>query len=367
MPPIAREHPSTLAELVAIVKQAAATGRRLKVVGSLGEAAMSATDGVLIVLDNYRRLLRVDRARRRVTVEAGCRVGRLSRVLGGWGLALDDPAPIARRSVGGAVSTGSHGWGARSTGLGGAVTGLDLVLADGTLLTCSGDEEPEIFDAARVGLGALGVVSSVTLQCEPGFNLLGRTRVMRLDSLLERFGSVVDGDDHVEFSWLPSTRMAMVTTRNRTEAPAGWVRGGYIDRGYRVRPRPRRLPEPAMEYSVPRAAAGPLLEQLSVRRRVAASPIRVTVSADDSLPLSPASGRPSVFIGVNARVAPAVEALLVGVAGARPQWGTDPRRTAANLRPLYPEWDAWQAVRRRLDPAGRFTNAWTERALGPVR
>ena len=355
------------------MKLAAATGRRLKVAGgrSRRDDGMAATEGVQIVLDNYRRLLRVDRARGLVTVQAGATVGRLSRALAGWGLALDDPVAAADRSVGGAISTGSHGRGARSSGPAGWVTGLDLVLADGSRVGCSPEEEPEIFDAARVGLGALGVISSVTLRCLPGFNLRSQTRAMRLDDVLEHFDDVMDGDrnggDRTEFFWIPRTGLAVVTARSRTEDPAGRVPHGRVDRVYRVRPAPIRLPEPVTEYSVPRACAVPILEQLARRRIAIPAPVRVSVSAADSLPLSPAAGRPSVFIGVGGRAASVLEELLSDVDGARPVWGTRHRsvQTASALRSRYPQWDAWQAVRRRLDPEGRFANAWTERVLGP--
>jgi L-gulonolactone oxidase len=222
------------------------------------------------------------------------------------------------------------------------VTGLRLVTPDGSIVDCSSVEEPEIFNAARVGLGALGVISTVTLRCQPGFNV--RTEVVRpsLRQALARFDAYADGNDYFELSWLPGRDRARVVTANRTDEPAD---GHGVDRCYRWWNR-RRIWPPQIEVSVARHGAANALrrarELSAISRAALPFPIEISVSAGDDLPLSPAEGRSSVFIA--------------GVAGldGRPRWGSAHGRSAAALRALYPRWDEWQAVRDRLDPDRRF-------------
>jgi L-gulonolactone oxidase len=222
------------------------------------------------------------------------------------------------------------------------VTALRLVTPDGTVIGCSATEEPEIFNAARVGLGALGVISQVTLRCQPGFNLRSRSQVLHLDEALSRFDRDAAANQYCEMSWWPGRNRARIITANRTDEPAD---GAAVDRNYRWWHR-RRLWAPLMEYSFGREEAGPALrranELSSARRTGPLFPIEVSVTAGDDIPLSPAEGRPSVYIA--------------GVAGlgGRPQWGTPHGLNRAALRALYPRWDEWEAVRDRLDPHRRL-------------
>jgi L-gulonolactone oxidase len=262
--------------------------------------------------------------------------------LGSWGLSLENGAGDPTQALGTAVALAAHGTGAAFGGLVNQVTALRLVTPDGTVVRCSDTEEPEIFAAARAGLGALGVISTVTVRCLPGFNLRVRTEAIHRDRALADFDRLADGNDHVELSWRPGRTHARVTTANRTPDAAD---GRDVDRGYRWfnrRPTARHL----VEYSVARAEAGPALRRAAATaapaRRTVPFPIVVTVSAGDDIPLSPAQGRPSVYI-----------AGLAGLDG-RPQWGTVHGQGCEELRRRYPRIGEWEAVRDRLDPQRRF-------------
>jgi L-gulonolactone oxidase len=219
---------------------------------------------------------------------------------------------------------------------------MRLVTPDGSVVECSAVEEPEIFDAARVGLGALGVISTVTLRCLPGFNLRTTTTSLPVDEALARFDDEAARHDHFELSWLPGRNRARLVTEDRTDDPPD---GSAVDRAYRWFNR-RRIWPSKVSYSFPRRDSAAVLRRardLSAGRRFAPLfPIEVSIAAGDDIPLSPAEGRPSVFVA--------------GVAGlgGRPEWGTAHGMTAAALRPLYPRWDDWEAVRDRLDPRRQF-------------
>ncbi len=417
--PLAISHPGTEAQLLEVVDRAAARRRRLKVVGAGHSFTdIACTDGVLVRLDNYNRVLDIDRERGLVTVEAGIRLSTLNDELAARGLGMENLGDIAYQTVAGAISTGTHGTGAKLRGLAAQVAGLDLITAEGAILSCSADEEPEIFDAARVGLGAIGVLSTVTLRCVPAFSLEAVEEPMRLDHVLDHLDEYVDGNDHFEFFWVPHTGWALTKRNNRTERPVGGRtrvrefrdrvllenvafgavcragrlrptmiprlsrilpntgRSEYVDRSYRVFASPRLVHFYEMEYSVPKeevpGALRRLIEWINRSGLRISFPVEVRFVAPDEIPLSTSTGRPSGYIAVHVywgmpfeQYFRAVEAIMDPIGG-RPHWGKLHYQTAATLAPRYPQWDRWQAVRRRLDPAGMLANAYTDRILGPV-
>jgi L-gulonolactone oxidase len=417
--PAAIEHPESEDELVRIVREAAAAGQRVKVVGA-GHSftAIALTDGRLVQLDRYQRLLAADAATALVTVQAGIPLSKLNDVLHARGLAMPNLGDIAYQSIAGAISTATHGTGVKLTGLAGAVVGMRLIAGDGSIIECSAEQEPEVFHAARVGLGALGIVSTVTLQCVPAFNLRAVECPTRVDELLANLEEHVYGNDHFEFFWVPHTGWALTKWNNRTddeERPRGrWQafrddmlmsntafgalcrvgrlrpsliprlsrmipssgRVEYIERSDRVFASPRLVRFYEMEYAIPIEHAAEALNRVRdfVKRSglMISFPVEVRFTAADDIPLSTASWRPSCYIAVHVyqgtqyqQYFEAVEDIMDDYGG-RPHWGKLHFQTAETLAPRYPEWDRFQAVRARLDPEGRFTNAYLDRVLGPV-
>jgi L-gulonolactone oxidase len=417
--PAAVERPGTTLELARAIKRAGLRGQRVKVVGAGHSFTdVACTDGLQVVLDNYDRVLHVDDDLGLVTVQAGIRLARLNSFLAGRGLGLDNLGDVVYQSLAGAVSTGTHGTGVRFGGLATQVVGLELVTADGSLLSCSADEEPAVFHAARIGVGALGVISTVTLRCVPAFNLRAVEQPMRLGHVMDRFEELVADNDHFEFFWVPHTDWALTKRNNRTDEPSGarwWAatfrdrvlmenvgfgavcragrlapaliprlapllasggRAEYVDRSYRVFASPRHVRFCEMEYAVPIGQAVPvvrgvteLVERLGLR---VSFPVEVRVAAADDIPLSTATGRQTAYIAVHMYQGTPYEQYFRGVEeivdpmGGRPHWGKLHFQTASSLAPRYPQWELWQAVRRRVDPEGRFSNAYTDRVLGPV-
>ena len=150
---------------------------------------------------------------------AGTTLRALNAALAEFGLALANLGDIDAQTISGALATGTHGTGARLGGLATQIEALDLVLADGSLVTCSASAQPELFAAARVGLGALGVVSAVTLRCVPSFTLAADERPMPVEQVIEEFDALAADNDHFEFYWFPYGRQALVKRNNRV--PSG--------------------------------------------------------------------------------------------------------------------------------------------------
>jgi len=415
--PAAVHRPSGDQELAAIVKRAASEGRTVKVVGSGHSFTdIACTDGHLIDLGHHAAVLDVRPDAGTITVQAGLRLEDLNRALDDRGLAMPNLGDIAYQTVAGATSTSTHGTGVRLTGLAAQISGLRLVLADGSVLDCSADEEAEVFHCARVGLGALGIVSTVTLDVVPAFNLEVVEEPLRVDAVLADLDDHVDGNDHFEFFWVPHTGWALTKTNNRTTkplAPRGrfsewrndlflqnyafgvlcrigrrrpqWIpklakalpasgRVTYVDRSYRVFASPRLVRFYEMEYAIPRQACAEALNR--VRRFVEESdlllsfPVEVRFTAPDDIPLSTASGRESCYIAVHVFEGmehrpyfEGVERIMNDYDG-RPHWGKLHFQTAQTLATRYPQWERLTSARDRLDPDGRFTNRYLRRVLG---
>ncbi len=209
--------PTTPAEVQRVVAE---TTGPIKAVGS-GHSftPIAVAAGTQVRLDRLTGLVAVDRDRRTVTVLAGTTIAQLNRLLDAEGLALSNLGDIDAQTITGAIGTGTHGTGAGFTGLAAMVTALDLVTADGELLHLD-ETTPDDLAAARVGLGALGVVTAVTLQCEPSYLLRAVERPAGLDETLEGFDEWVAGHDHAELYWFPHTRRVLTKTNDRVPGPA---------------------------------------------------------------------------------------------------------------------------------------------------
>jgi L-gulonolactone oxidase len=376
------------------------------------------TDGHLVSMDRYQRVLSADPISGLVTVQAGIKLHRLNAALDRRGLAMRNLGDIDRQSIAGAVSTSTHGTARDLGGIATDIAGLRLVAGDGSVIDCSAEVEPELFKAARVGLGALGVISTVTLQTVPAFTLNAVEAPMNVDELLEGLDQHVADNDHFEFFWVPGTRWAIAKFNNRRGEPAvgrgrwrqfrddilfsnvafglmcriGRLRPAliprvakalpaagatrYTDVSHRVFCSPRHIRFYEMEYAIPFEAAAEAFNR--VRDYVARSglilsfPVEVRFTTGDDIPLSTASGRRSAYIAVHVyqhthyqQYFEAVEDIMDDYGG-RPHWGKLHFQTAETLAPRYPMWDEFQAARRRLDPEGRFANPYLDRVIGPA-
>lgn len=410
--------PASAEELADAVRRAAEDGLRVKTVGT-GHSftSIAATDGVLIRPGLLTGIRRIDREAMTVTVESGTPLKRLNVALAREGLSLTNMGDIMEQTVAGATSTGTHGTGRESASIAAQIRELELVTASGELLTCSEKEHPEVFAAARIGLGALGVVTAITFAVEPVFLLTAREEPMTFDRVTSDFDALHAENEHFEFYWFPHTDNCNTKRNNRSAGPAappgrisGWIEDEFLSNGvfqlacslgravppvipsiakvssralsartytdipYKVFTSPRRVRFLEMEYALPREAAVAALREL--KAMVERSPLKVsfpvevrTAPADD-IALSTASGRETAYIAVHLyRGTPhrayftAVERIMTAHGG-RPHWGKVHTRDAAYLSEAYPRFAEFTALRDRLDPDRLFANDYLRRVLG---
>lgn len=425
--PATEVFPRTAQQVVQAVERARDTGHTVKPIGaSHSFTGLGATDGIRLQLHRMRGLVSADVAAGRVTLWAGTHLWELPQILGPLGLALANMGDIDKQTITGATQTGTHGTGLGLGGLATTVVGATLVTGTGELLTVSETENAELLPAVALGLGALGVLVTVTIQCVPRY-LLHAVEAPDsfdavLDSLLERNRAA----DHFEFYWFPHTTGARTKTNTRLPidpdlGPAGsgarplgavsryvdeefmnnamlgavvgfqrWVPAAtpkinravqtvssardYIDESHRVYVTNRRVHFREMEYALPIEAVPTALRELRdliERRKFKVSfPIEVRAAAGDDLMLSTAHGRESGYIAVHRywrerddAYFREAEAVLAAHDG-RPHWGKMHTLSASDLAARYPQFDEFLAVRDRLDPDRVFANPHLNRVLG---
>ncbi|HEV7930818.1 MAG TPA: D-arabinono-1,4-lactone oxidase [Actinomadura sp.] len=414
--------PRSTEEVAAAVRSAAEDGLTVRMTGaghSFTGAAVA--EGVRLSPEGLTAVRSVDTVSGLVTVEAGMRLRELNRILAQHRRALANMGDIQEQTVAGAVQTGTHGTGRDTAGLASQVAGLELVLADGSVVTCSADRRPELFEAALVGLGALGVITAITWRTAPAFLLRAREEPMRWEEVLARVDDLDAGNEHFEFYWFPHTEGCLTKRNNRVSAPGApaasrplprlrrWVDdevlsnavfGGvtrlgrrvpgavpalngvsaralgartYSDVSYKVFTSPRRVRFKEQEYAIPRDELLPVLRELRAlfarRDWRIGFPIEVRLLPAEDAWLSMAYGRPTAFIAVHvyhrnphAEYFGAVEELMTAVGG-RPHWGKLHTRDAAYLRTVYPRFDDFLALRAELDPGRTFDNPYIKQVL----
>ncbi len=414
------EFPRSIGAVARAVVAAREQGLSVKAVGA-GHSftGIAVAPGVLLDLTDLTGLVRVDRERGRATFLAGTRLHQIPKLLAPYGLAMENLGDIDRQSISGAISTGTHGTGVRFGGLATQVVGASLIVGDGEMLQVTEHENPDLLPAVALGLGALGVLVEVTIQCVPAFQLHAVERPEPLDDVREHLHRRAEEADHFEFYWFPHTDVGLLKTNTRLPESAvrhplprvakfldeellsngvftavcalgravpaitpplsrlaAKVTGRreYTDASTAVFTQHRGVRFREMEYAVPAerlAEAFDAVRALIDERRYRVSfPIEVRIAASDDLWLSTASGRATGYIAVHRywRENPAtyfepIEELLRTFDG-RPHWGKMHTRTADDLRPAYPRFDDFTALRDRLDPDRVFRNRYLRRVLG---
>lgn len=412
--------PRSVDEVAAAVKTAAEQGKKLKAVGS-GHSftGCSVPEQVMIRLDALSSITSADQSSGRVTLGAGTRLAKLNAGLASFDLAMANLGDIDKQTISGAVSTGTHGTGAKLGGLATQIAALELVTADGSVLHCSAEENADVFDAARISVGALGVITSLTLQTVPAYLLRAQEMPLPLAEVLGNFDELADGNDHFEFYWFPHTEVALTKRNNRVAAgvgpsPVGRLRGWvddellsnrvfevtnrlavkrpglvprinrlaskalsareYVDSSYKVFCSERNVVFRESEYAVPREHVVEVVQQL--RAWIDRSgerfpfPIEVRVAAADDILLSTAYGRDTGYIAIHQyhrlehdMYFDAFEQ-IVEAFGGRPHWGKLHTLGAEQFRERYPRFDDFLAIRDRLDPQRAFTNPYTRQVFG---
>jgi len=414
--PVRIAHPASTADVQRIVREAG--GLKVKAVGaSHSFTAIAATDGVLLRLDRMNRIIAHDPATSRVRVQAGISLHDLNPQLKARGLALPNLGDVDPQSVAGAVSTGTHGTGGKLFGISAAVVAVQLVTADGEVLEI--DESHAWFGAARVTLGALGVVTEVTLQCVPAFLLHAREEPMTLPDVLDQVDALVDDNDHFEFYWFPHTEKTLTKRNNRVaegteRRPVGrfkhwlddeflsntvfeglnrvvarrraWIprvnsvaasvlsAREYVDDSFNVFVSSRTVRFRESEFAMPREALPSVLAELKAwfgaGHENISFPIEVRFTAADDVWLSTGHERDNCYVAVHQYWRSDYQAYFAAAQDiftaheGRPHWGKIHTLDASYFAERYARFGDFVDVRNELDPGRTFSNDYLDRVLG---
>jgi L-gulonolactone oxidase len=412
--------PQSESEIAAALRRARDEGQRVKVVGAGHSwSDIACSDGYLLQLDGMQRVVRVDLARQQITVQAGIRLHRLIDAMAQHGMTLPVIGSVTQQSLAGAIATGTHGSAPGLGCLSSRVVALRMVLADGSVLSASLAESPDLLHAAQVHLGALGVLSEVTLSTVPAFRLREEWSILPFADVLRDLPQIVDSAPYVKLWWLPHVESILLSRCVPTTKPsdlsqtAEWVDENIVNRwlfsgvlrapslrpasipwmnrlvaSAYFRPRQRHGPNTSVlpvpmppihdetEFALPREQAGvalaglrDLIDRLRLRVNF---PAELRFVAADSAWLSPTGGRDSACLGAyigcdmgrdRHELFAGFERLMLSLSG-RPHWGKQFSVGKAELRRVYPAFDRFALLRDRLDPERRFQNDFLRRTLG---
>ena len=422
--PAVVEEPRDAAAVVAAVQRAREDRTTVKMVGTGHSFTPIAAPGhTMLTPGGMSGILTVDRDAMTVTALAGTPLKVLNAALEGLGLSLHNMGDIAEQTLAGAISTGTHGTGGIAAGLAAQVAGLELVTGTGEVLRATAAEHPDVLDVARVGLGALGILTTVTFRVEPLFLLEAHEQPMSWDEALGSFDEMAATSHHVDMYWFPHTERMLTKRNDRLDADlsearplprwrarldddllANTVFGAacaganhvpaviprmnrvlsralsartYSDVAHRVFTARRDVVFREMEYAVPRDAGLSALRE--ARRAVEGSdwrisfPVEIRVAPAEDVPLSTAHGRDTMYLAFHTHhrsdwadhtaYFAGMEAIMRAHDG-RPHWGKLHTRTAADLAPAYPRFGDFLAMRDRLDPDRVFANDHLRTVLG---
>lgn len=401
--------PQDIAELTRLVKCAGHDGRHIRVVGS-GHSftPLVQTDDILLSLNHLQGVETVDKERGTAMVLGGTKLKYLGEALLAQGVAQENLGDIDVQSIAGAISTGTHGTGIRFGNLATQVEELTLLTAAGELLTCSAEQNPDIFKAAQISLGMLGVIVKIKLRVVPAKRLQFNTRREHLRICLDNLDDYRQNHSHFEFYWMPYTEWVQAKFLHETEEKAsssniwstmnkivlengifwllseisrlfpasaqsiskisalGLSTASEVNYSHRLYATPRAVRFQEMEYNIPiehfPAVLGEIRACIDKHQFAVHFPIECRFVHADDIWLSPAYQRTSAYIAVHMYKGMAyqeyfhhLEEIFKRFQG-RPHWGKMHTQNAESLANLYPRWQDFQRVRASLDPAELFLN-----------
>ncbi|XP_055329144.1 L-gulonolactone oxidase-like isoform X2 [Paramacrobiotus metropolitanus] len=420
--------PTNVDELKQILLHAQSKKRTVRVMGAgHSPSDIAFTNDILVSMRRMNHLISVNKELCQVTVESGMLIDELNPLLTENGLALSVLPSVSDMSIGGAVGTGTHGSGINYGTLSSYVTALDLLIADGTVLHCSREENSEVFLAAACGLGAMGIVIQLTLQCEPRFNLTQKHYGEKMSTVLANLDQHLKNSEHFKFMWYPHTDDVIVCEINRTpynkitKDKLLWERfwmillflstylieflywvstfipgiTAYINRlafhlhkgptevddvSYRIFNFDCLFQQFVTDWAIPIEKTGEavthLKEWLDTQDDtvVAHFPVEVRFVKKDDMYMSPAYGRDTAFINIIVYRPYGKEIMkdqlwtyyenLMEKHDGRPHWAKEHKVDGSKLVRMYPHFKDWCRIRENLDPNRIFVNRYISQLLG---
>lgn len=357
-------------DAAAFVSEYAKSGKTIRVAGSgHSHAPIVVNDEAILDVSGLSGIISVDSEARSAWLRAGSTIYSLGVQLHEQGLALRNQGDIDRQQLGGVIATGTHGTGSKLKNISGSVLGVQLILADGSIVNCSADEESDLFQVARLSIGSVGVVTRVEMQLTESAVLQESGEPMSYDEVAPRIPEFIEGNERWEFFWFPGNDQAVTKAINPSGEPASYPlaeEGSRRAYSFEVLPNHRPVPHTEMEYSIP-AESGPecfarIRELIHTKFPDVEWPVEYRTIAEDDIWLSMAGGRPTVSISVHQDVRldeepyyRACEEIFLSYGG-RPHWGKVHYLSGDEFARIYPRWEDWWRVRDQYDPKGTFLN-----------
>mmetsp|Transcript_28107 Transcript_28107/g.55040 ORF Transcript_28107/g.55040 Transcript_28107/m.55040 type:complete len:554 (-) Transcript_28107:64-1725(-) len=424
------DFPTSKEEIIALLKEAREMGQKVKVVGTgCSPNSMAVCKDRMISTEQYKQILNIDKEKKTVTVQAGVTLAQLNEELPKHGLGLSVLTSISDQAIGGALACAIHGTGVGFSCLPGFVESLEIILADGTPVRCSERENPDLFQAARCHIGALGVISEVTLKCEDMFKLRARQKPVPLEEVLNNLDSKVGSSEHWRFWWFPHTDMCVEWGANRVplemedKCEGDWIadqflwfnyaletalfvtkffpplikllnkacqtvafttRADTVNRSDRVFNFDCLFRQYVDEWSIPKENCPEAMRRLKKFIDSKSDwgvhwPVEVRFTKKDDIWLSPSYGHDSCWIGVimykpwNTEPPEYWKEYFRGYEeimdslGGRPHWAKEHRLAGLDFENKYEKFDQWRKVREKVDPEGMFVNDYVARVIDSDR
>lgn len=408
--PEARLAPANAGELADLMRS---TPRPVRAVGT-GHSftALVPTDGTILSVDRLAGVLETNDDTLEATFGAGTKLGDIGAALEEKGQALVNMPDINRQTLAGCISTATHGTGETFGSLSTYVTGLELVTAKGDIVWCDAETNPELFQAARVSLGSLGIITKIRLQNRTPHTINRRTWTVSFEDMVDQAEQLAKDNRNFEFYYIPFSGMCIGITHNETDEPVnprvsdddddgvmtlksladwvGWspsireylIRSAledvpdevHVDTSWKIYPSERGVRFNEMEYHLPRengfAALAEIKELVEGNNMDLFFPWEFRFVKSDDIWLSPFYGRESVSIAVHRFYEEDYRPLFQAVEpilrkhGGRPHWGKLHTLKADDFQSLYPKWNDFAAVRDEMDPDGVFLNAHLKEVFG---
>ncbi|XP_033100042.1 L-gulonolactone oxidase-like isoform X2 [Anneissia japonica] len=381
------------------------------------------TTDYILNLDLFDNVLEVDEENCRIKFEAGMTVKKLNQeILPKYNMALTIQGSASDITVAGSISTGTHGTGKNIGIMSTYIAELEFLTADGKMMKCSREENKELFLAALCGLGCLGIITSITLQCEPHFKLHQKQLSCTLDEMLENLDGHICKSEYFRFCYFPHTDGVVYWEVDKTTCPmkssANWfwdyaigyhllqflywistffpslvpiinviyyrfLHSSYredIDDYYKIFDFECLFVQYVTDWAIPRENAAKALRDLVSWLEAnpdtpAHFPVEVRFTKADDIFLSPCYGRDSCYINI-LKYRPygkyveiekywtAYETIMLKYDG-RPHWAKAHKLTYKGLQNMYPEFQRFCEIREKLDPDGRFMNNYMQRVFVP--
>ena len=376
------ETPTKKQDIIDIITKAKKEKKQVRAYGSGHSwSDIVCVDGYLLDMSRFDKIIFANRDTGLVTVQAGIKIKDLNTKLARLGLSLPNQAAIADQSLAGISATATHGSG--NTGsFASFITHVKLVAADGSVKEISATQNSELFGAARTNIGALGIVTELTIQCEPLFKVYREHKTSDWESILKEYKQLLRDNDFMQFSWNAATDSVSIMIHNRIrdeeafkKSPKAKNKSGYshkmlsfLDPGFYME---EEIAVPESQFVEAAQAVRKLVQEEYKKSRMFDGVTFRFVKADKNDYLSMSSDRDVVFFSITTgsrsgyeRFYKAFYNLMLKYDG-RPHWGKINYLDKADVKKLYGDnYDKFVKVRKTLDPDGVFSNTFTRTIFG---